>query len=294
MSKKITIMVIVLIIWLGTSIISIRYPFEKKRKTQEIQYTNLMDESSRNEVKQLLLANQLKEDTVNTFLEWVTDYNARVKTVRLLKEGYRTLDQGEQVDYSEVNLEARYLKSGVMQMDPNGRLASFLLFHNFVETSKRNEASDHYLKFDLAGMKEDPLYQSIQPLINCFTVLMNPIKVSKEDTMQQHIDKIQNEWKRREIKFEKNTSVKLISVFLHDPFEQKRVVGHGGILVEGKDQLYFLEKYNSGYPYQLTIFPEEEHLVSYLLARKDIYNDEKELSPIIMKNDSVLKNKSDK
>ena len=75
---------------------------------------------------------------------------------------------------------------------------------------------------------------------------------------------------------------------MHDPYEQKRFVGHSGILVSLEESFIFIEKYSASNPFQVSKFNEKQEVIDYLLSREDIYGDDSESDIIITENEKVV------
>lgn len=251
-------------------------------------YSNLVDEGTQQEVKELLSNAGVLEGTIQTFLDWVNDFNERVGKENLAAEGFTSLSEGEQADYSNVYLKTRYLDSGYMQMDPNCRLTSYLLFHDFVKTGTMDEEVNNYLMFDEFAIENDPVYEPLQANEDEFLTLFNSVEVEEGSKFEDHVKAIQAAWEQRKISFEENENMKFVAIFIHDPFENLRFVGHAGLLINSGDCVYFLEKCSSGQPYQLTRFETADDFKQYLFAKGEFNGDGTEDEPIIMVNDVVL------
>lgn len=292
MKSKLFIGIIVMVL-LGGSLIGCNQNTEENQaenteqqaeeKKDIIEYSNLVDEKTQQEVKETLLLAGASEENVTTFFELVNDFNTRVGEVNTFKEGFTEAEQSA-VNYDDVLLEDIVLENGDMHMDANCRLTSYILMQDMIEVGVEMDDYDNYLMFDMEAVLYDPRYESVKDSMKKFITLFNPIDVAEGTKYDEHIELIQQELDRREITFEENDNISLITLYLHDPYEHKRFVGHAGVLIQENDGFLFIEKYSFGTPYQVTRFDSQQALVYYLLNRKDISGDDMEEAPIIMKN----------
>lgn len=253
----------------------------------KIEYSNLVDSKTQEEVKAKLLEAGVSEVSINTFLEWVNDFNNRVGTVKAFKDGF-TVANISSIDYGDVILEPNKLQNGDLQIDANCRVTAYLLFKDFVEVGAYTDKYDNYLMFDMEAINNDPKYKDIKESKDKFVALFDPVLVDAGTDDKEHIERIQEEWKKRNINFKNDDKISLITLFLHDQYENKRFVGHTGVLIQDGDGLLFVEKYAPESPYQCTKFNAEQEVVDYLLSREDIYGDDTEGKPIVMKNNIVI------
>lgn len=250
----------------------------------KFEYSNLIDNKTQKEVADRLLKVGVSQESINTFLEWTNDFNKRAGQPEVFKEGF-TLADTMPIDYEDVILTSE--DDTELQTDTNCRITAYLLFKDFVEIES-NEEADSYLMFDIEAIDNNPIYETIKVSREKFITLFNPIQVQEGTDSKKHGEQIQEEWEKRGITFEENARVSLINLFLHDPYENKRFVGHTGILIEDNEGILFVEKYGPFAPYQASKFSSQEELVDYLLSRKDIYGDDTEAKPIVMKNAAVI------
>lgn len=251
-----------------------------------ILYTNLWDTASREEVVSALQDHGVSQSQSNTFLGWVDDFNARV-TEPKLPDGFTAM-QGDFVDYSGLRFNHREREDGSWAPEANCRLSAFLLLREKVGTNGTIDDSDTYLMFDIEAARSQTMYQMKETDLTNFTALYNWIPVEAEDTLEMHIQKIEEAWRAREITIEDAQGISLVSVYLHSTFDNVRFPGHTGVLIETGDGLLFVEKYGPEAPFQATKFHNREELRRYLLARPDLYGDEQELPPVIMENGAVM------
>lgn len=251
-------------------------------------YSNLIDSKTQAEVKEKMIAAGISKETADIFIEWVNEFNSGVEEAAAFKEGF-TLSNGPQVNYDDVYLRLdENVDEYSTRMDTNCRLTAGLLIKDLVEVGQYDEEADNYLMFDIESIKDDSKYEMLKQSYQKFITLFNPVVVQEGSDLTSHIAQIQEEWQKRNITFKEDTGVSLVTLFLHDPYENKRFVGHTGVLIEDADGLMLIEKYASVLPYQVTKFNSEQEVADYLLSRTDIVGDSLEEAPIVMRNTTVI------
>ncbi len=251
----------------------------------EIAYSNLADAASQKEVTDLLEYHGVAKEQTDTLISWATDFNSRV-TSGTLPEGFVPMT-GTGVDYSGLIIQNKEADDGSFYPEANCRLTSYLLMKNFIETNGAHADDDTFLIFDVEAIDEyEPLALSPEERSE-FISLFSWVPVDGADTLEAHIERIQNAWKERDVQIG-GEGISLITVYLHSPFDQVRFVGHTGVLLQTDAGLLFVEKYGPQLPFQATKFQNREELKQYLLSRADLYGDETELAPIVMENDRLI------
>ena len=260
---------------------------EEEEETVQLEYSNLVDEATQNEVYKILLQVGIKKDSVDTLLNWVKEFNSRVGSPAAFQEGFQ-INNGSPVNYDDVPWNEEYLEDGSLQMDMNCRITAYLLYQNFVTVQQEIKDYDPYLMFDVEAINTDPRLITIKETMDKFITLFQPVDIEEGSNLESHVKAIQSAWEERGIQLQNEAQISLITLYLHSDFDNKRFVGHAGVLVELEDGLLFVEKYGPDLPYQCTKFTSDEELAKYLLSRKDIYGDGTEELPIVMKNGEMI------
>lgn len=260
----------------------------EEETAQGIVYSNLVDEASQKEVIELFTSHGISNGQADVLMTWVKDFNGRVSAGKLA-EGFQPMEEtgvkydGLLVDYKKIEQPEE------IAPEANCRLTSYLLMQDRLKTNGKQLKDDTILIFDIEAIDEYAPFGMEEAERSNFISLFNWVPVKGASTLEEHIEKIQEAWKEREIQIGgKDQGVSLITVYLHSPFDEVRFVGHTGVLLEQKDGLLFVEKYGPALPFQATKFQNREQLKKYLLSRPDLYGDETELEPIVMENDKVL------
>lgn len=258
---------------------------EDESEEQYLTYTNLVDQATQQEVKNQLITAGIQEETANEFIDWVNEYNNNVTSADVLQAGYQSVNQSP-VDYSKVYINEEYREDGTLMLGMNCRLTSYLLFQQFIETKQELASYDPYLMFDVEAIEMEKRYETFNK--EKFITIFEPVTVEADSTLEDHINEIAAAWKSRGISIQDNGKVSLITMYLHDNYEDKRFVGHAGILFEAEDELLLIEKYGWNEPFQATKFESEKDMINYLLSRPDLIGDGSEEAVIVMKNDTVI------
>lgn len=258
---------------------------EDDSEEQYLTYTNLVDQKTQQEIKNELITAGIQEETADQFINWVNEYNKSVTSADVLQAGYQSVNQSP-VDYSKVYINEEYREDGTLMLGMNCRLTSYLLFQQFIETKQELASYDPYLMFDVEAIEMEKRFETFNK--EKFITIFEPVTVEADSTLEDHIDAIAAAWKGRGISIQDNEKVSLITMYLHDNYENKRFVGHAGILLDTEDGLLLLEKYGWNEPFQATKFENEDDMVNYLLSRPDLIGDGSEEAVIVMKNDTVI------
>lgn len=285
MKKKLLIMLMITLLCTGCS--------QKQEETKpdegvsegQVVYSTLVDDATQKELSDCLIRHGIANEQVDTLLNWVSDFNARVTSTPLPK-GFRPMKYSV-VDYSGLIVEGKELPDGELLPEVNCRLTSYLLMKNNITTNGKTISNDTYLMFDVDAIQSYDQFHLSEEETTEFTALFNWVPVDGLTTVAEHVEKIQSAWADREIQID-GEGVSLVTVYLHSPLEDVRFVGHTGVLFEEDNGLVFVEKYGPQYPFQFTKFNNREELKKYLLRRTDLYGDQSELSPIVMENNQLL------
>lgn len=248
-------------------------------------YSNLVDTASQEEVANALMQHGVSEEQTDTLTAWADDFNARV-TSGTLQEGFHTA-QDTGPAYQGLIVETNEMDDGSFAPEANCRLTSYLLMKHMIQTNGSPAEDDVFLMFDLEAIDTYKPFHLSNAERSQFLTLFNSVSVDGADTLEEHIERIQNAWDERNIQI-KGDGISLITVYLHSPFENLRFVGHTGVLLENEDGLLFVEKYGPQFPFQATKFHDRKELTQYLLSRADLYGDDTELAPIVLENDQVI------
>lgn len=255
------------------------------QKNQPAMYSNLADSASQNQVISVLETHGVTSQQADTLRSWTKDFNDRV-TSGTLAQGFQEMPESG-ADYAGLIIKNKEAPDGYIYPEANCRLTSYLLMKNRIQANKQYDQNDTFLVFDIEAIDTYEPFHMTEGERNTFISLFNWVPLKGASTLQEHIDLIQKTWKDRDIRID-GDGASLITVYVHDTFDDARFVAHTGILVETDDGVLFVEKYGPQLPFQATKFHSREELKNYLLGRADLYGDETELEPIVMENSQVL------
>ena len=213
----------------------------------------------------------------NEFNSIALDYSFPQGFVSMPREG---------VDYDSLLMDTKQEAYSYLQW-LNCRLTAFTLLKDKIHTNNAGTSTDTWLMFDLEAIDTVSEYAFLKRDQKKFETVFNNVSVHGNDTVKEQAQTIQQAWNDRGIKIHSN-HLSLITVWVHSPEDQVRFVGHTGVLAHTKEGLLFLEKYSSMAPFQATYFQNRSELKKYLLSRKDLYGDSKELKPIVMENKIIV------
>ncbi|MEG1141364.1 MAG: DUF4300 family protein, partial [Clostridia bacterium] len=257
----------------------------------KLTYSNLMDKKTQNEIKEILIDNDIHEKQAQYFINIVKEYNdkSNIKKLQTSKQGFTSIST-QQVLYDEVYLDEKWDYNKVKYMDFNCRLTSFVIFKNHIKSEAKFKGDDSNLMFDIDAIDNNPISKFNKEDVDKFINLYASIPVEKSQDVSKHAQSIINEWEKRKISFVDNKKISMINVFLHSPEDNNVFVGHAGILIKAEDRLLFIEKYGPSLPYQVSKFKDKSELKTYLMDRLDVNTSNDGASkPIIMEDNELIK-----
>lgn len=261
------------------------------KESIKLTYSNLIDDKTQNDIKNILIENKIDKKTSNYFIKLVRDYNEKseIKNLYTSNNGFTSISV-QQVPYDEVELGEKWDYNNINYIDFNCRLTAFTLFKDYIKSNSKFSGDDTTLMFDIEAIENNPLSEFTKEDKDKFINLYGAIKTENTQDIQKHVDKIKKEWKNRKISFIDNKNVSMINVFLHAPeWDEILFVGHSGISVKTKDDLLFIEKYGPSLPYQVSKFKDKSELKKYLMDRLDVdTSNNGAAKPIIMENNELM------
>ena len=242
--------------------------------------SNMASKEMQDEVKTLLINNNINEENIDRYIKYINDFNERVKDKTLLKEDFVTVDSMSGL-YNSIILEDRIAEDGSILGEINCRLASFELFKEFVSTKGEIQV-DNYLIFDIEAIENNPIISFTDEDKKKYINLFNPIDIGNVKDTNQIVKLIKEELNKREVKIDNQGNVSLINIYMNDEIENKMFVGHSVVMIENADEYLIIEKFSPMDPFQISKFSSREDVKKYLLSRNDIYGSD--INPIILIN----------
>lgn len=247
-------------------------------------YSNLTDLAAQAEVAAALEQGGLSAQSVQDVLAWAQAYGASTGGAAL-PEGFSALPAAG-ADYSGIWLDDSAEAYTYLQW-LNCRLTAYSLLKDQIHTAGTGSDTDVWLMFDIEALDTVPEFSVSAQQRADFITLFNQISVVGAETVAEQQARIEQAWRDREIRLDTEAS-SIICIYLHEPQDRTRFVGHTGVLTETEEGLLFVEKYSNLAPFQATYFRDRTELKAYLLARPDLYGDEAELRPIVTENGRII------
>lgn len=256
----------------------------------KLTYSNLIDEKTQNEIRDILIENKIDKKQADYFIELVQNYNDKsdINKLETSKEGFTTINT-QQVKYDEVYLDGKWDVNKLNYMDFNCRLTAFSIFKNYIKSESKFTGDSISVMLDKDAINGNPMSKFSKEDTDKFINLYAGIKVENTQDVSKLAEAINKEWGKRKISFLDNKNISMINVFLHSPEDSEVFVGHAGILLQTKDELLFIEKYAPSLPFQVSKFKNKLELKKYLMDRLD--NDTSgngSSKPIIMENNDLI------
>ena len=242
--------------------------------------SNIASKEMQDEIKTLLINNNINEENADRYIKYINDFNERVKDKTLLKEEFVTVDSMSGL-YNSIILEDRIAEDGSIFGEINCRLASFELFKEFVSTKGEIQV-DNYLIFDIEAIENNPIISFTDEDKKKYINLFNPIDIGNVKDTNEIVKLIKEELNKREVKIDNQGNVSLINIYMNDEIENKMFVGHSVVMIENANEYLIIEKLSPMDPFQISKFSSREDVKKYLLSRNDIYGSD--INPIVLIN----------
>ena len=242
--------------------------------------SNLINEDEMLNVENVLKHSKI--DNIDVLISWIKEFN---------KEPYQNTGMVNKwtkynvIKYNEAELANRWEKNHE-QSDSDCRMTAFLLLKDHLKMNQTIKDYGSYLMFDMDAIDNNKDYEVLKANRNDFITLFNEIDV--KDLSKEEIKAAYNKkWKEYGISM-KESNASLITVIMHDNYDNVAFLGHAGVLIDLKGKLLFVEKIAFEQPYQVTVLESREELKNMLFSRKTYFGDKTEEGPFIYENDKLL------
>ncbi|CEN43788.1 conserved exported hypothetical protein [Capnocytophaga canis] len=259
-----------------------------------IEYSNLVDKASQEEVKKALSAAGIKEENIQTFLDNVSTFNQTVGEVGMVKEGFAT-SQNLTPEYDKVKIQEKWEEKNPVFAGYNCRITSFDMLRDFVRIENPILENAKNLFVDEDALENNPKKVFSNKERDLFMAFFSQIPTVEGKDISKHIDMVQKDWQKKGISFIHNndkTKASLISVFFHSFFSKEDnhlFIGHIGVLVPSENgKLIFIEKLSFQEPYQVLKFNNRTELNDYLMNRYDVEWNQPTAAPFIFENNQLI------
>ena len=251
---------------------------DTNRKKMSLNFSNMADDSSKEEVREAL-SKVIKQENVDKFMALVSDYNETIENTSL-NNGFKKEPLPE-YDLSKM-IDLWSAKKGNF-VGTNCRINTFMLLKD--ELKMGEVAYDDSLLFmDKDAILSGKLFDDKES--ENFKRLFSRVKTEATKDTEVHAKKMKEYFSK--ISFSKDAV--MVSVVLHDNLDGDYLfIGHTGVSVPIKDGYLFVEKLAFEEPYQAIKFSTKTQLYDYLSEKYKDYQDEATAKPFIMENGEPVK-----
>lgn len=254
------------------------------RSEDAAEYSNLVDSGVQSELKETLLSCGVPQNAVDIFLKDVNEYHETVENTTLVQSGYKVFDLSP-VTYDEDKLSELWNKKFPVFMGYNCKLTAFFLYKSFVRSNSVVSESENEMSmlFTLSPEKAQTHFSKADS--DLFGTLYRTPKIKESMSQQECVEIIKNAWNEYGVTFDESDEIKLITVYTEDDYPEYHLEPvHAGLLFNGDERIFFLEKLSFVKPYQYSVFENEKDLYTYL---KNSFGEDKKFFTV-MKNAEVI------
>ncbi len=254
---------------------------------ESLTYSNLTDPASQEEVKGAMQSAGFSADCTDSFFQEVDDFNSTIENKSLTQDGFVTIDHLEP-DYDWLAMQEMWDAKYPEFIGYNCRMTSYDLMKDVISIGKADNKNTQMLVFDENALENSPKEIFNQEELEGFQTLFASIPTQDTKDISLHLEKVQEDWKAKEIIFKDEDKRSIISVLFHDE-EGFLFIGHMGVLMPMEDgKLLFLEKLTFHAPYQAIKFDNRVDLNDYLMNKYDLSWNQPTAKPFIMENNQLL------
>lgn len=287
MKKAPNILLVTLIFLIALTGCSNKPVNKKEEYKKSLTYSNLADSSSQDEVRKAMELAGIPTGNIDSFFENVNNFNSTIEEKGLVDEGFTTID-GLEPEYDLTTIQDMWEAKNPEFTGYNCRITSYDLMKDSIYIGKPDTKNASWLIFDENALESSPKNPFNQEEQEKFQTLYSFIPTENTKDISNHVKKVKEEWKQKEVEFSDKDKKSLISVFFHDE-EGYLFIGHTGVLIPTEDgKLLFIEKLSFQAPYQAVKFDNRIELNDYLMNKYDVSWDQPTAKPFIMENDQLL------
>ena len=287
MKKAPNILLVTLIFLIALTGCSNKPVNKKEEYKKSLTYSNLADSSSQDEVRKAMELAGIPTGNIDSFFENVNNFNSTIEEKGLVDEGFTTID-GLEPEYDLTTIQDMWEAKNPEFTGYNCRITSYDLMKDSIYIGKPDTKNASWLIFDENALESSPKNPFNQEEQEKFQTLYSFIPTENTKDISNHVKKVKEDWKQKEVEFSDKDKKSLISVFFHDE-EGYLFIGHTGVLIPTEDgKLLFIEKLSFQAPYQAVKFDNRIELNDYLMNKYDVSWDQPTAKPFIMENDQLL------
>lgn len=243
------------------------------KKVEQASYSNLNSKASISEVR-AILSKHLNEESVDNFINLVTDYNDTVGSVGL-SGNYAPFTK---TDYDVEKISSLWTAKHGDFIGTNCRINTYTLLKGKIKIPQVK--SDTELLFqDKDAIDKGKLFNA-KDQAN-FDILFSRVKTEATQDVKVHAKHMEDYYKQ----FTFDDKARMLSVVIHDNLDGDSLfVGHVGVLVPTTDGYLFVEKLTFEEPYQAIKFASKKDCYKYLTTKYKDYTGPGLAKPFIMDN----------
>lgn len=240
----------------------------------------------------LLLNNDIPERNVDLWMKYVKRYNTENKAfIKDTSNGWKTiyLNKYNRINFNSI-LDKWYEEKD--SFDLNCRQSSFILIKDMVSGECVIEERDSDIEQEINKLKsisdEKITNKDSRTYIYLFTHIKLKIGNSKDiDVYDETLSALKDYWNKGNLKFKDGKKSKLIQVVLIEPnaSDIKATIAHTGLSIKDGDMIYFIEKKNPCFPYQISRFKNYDDLNRYIITQ---FKSSKDYKLMILENNNVI------
>lgn len=259
----------------------------------EIQYSNLVDKTSQEEVRKALANAGVQPEKLQSFFENVELFNQTVGEAGMVKQGFATTDNLKP-KYDIAQMATQWEAKQPDFVGHNCRITSFNLLGDFIQIQNPQLQNTANLFVDEDALSSSPKKMFSDEEMKHFRSFFSQIPTIESQEVEKHIEIVKKDWQKKGISFTykgDTSKASLISVFFHSFFDKEDnnlFIGHIGVLVPTQNGLLFIEKLAFEEPYQVTKLKNRTELNDLLMNRYDTEWGQNNAKPFIFENDSLL------
>ena len=243
------------------------------KKVEQASYSNLNSKASISEVR-AILSKHLNEESVDNFINLVTDYNNTVGSVGLSGD----FAPFTKTDYDVEKISSLWTAKHGDFIGTNCRINTYTLLKGKIKIPQVK--SDSELLFqDKDAIDKGKLFNA-KDQAN-FDILFSRVKTEATQDVKVHAKHMEDYYKQ----FTFDDKARMLSVVVHDNLDGDSLfVGHVGVLVPTTDGYLFVEKLTFEEPYQAIKFASKKDCYKYLTTKYKDYTGPGLAKPFIMDN----------
>lgn len=242
--------------------------------------------------RKLLFNNKISEDNIDLWLNCVKKYNFKNKIqTQNTSKGWDTINlrNYNKIDFNE-NLNVWTEEED--SLDLNCRISAFILAKDMISSEffAKNYNSD--IEKEVSHMNTIFKGKITNKDETTFRSLFTPIEldidsIKNVNLYDKSLKSLKNYWKKENLVF-KSSNPSLIQVILIESMKNNNIsvtTGHTGLLVKNNNDLYFIEKKNPYFPYQISKFKNYDDLNQYVFTQLE---HTKNCKLMILENDNMI------